>query len=243
VFRPNARPEPKNGQFISLMDRRRRRQKEERERELESALISAEECFANVADECEIFEDEATDLTEEVDWSSVPECLDPACKEAELHKEGRAHRKRQQLASIVHHVRKILKPQQTCIEFGAGSGHLSLLLSWLFPLSNFIMCERKEYSVAAAKTRIQEVFWPILEKILRISILYGSRPPSSVFNHLDAFQVGLSNCNIFLGDAACFDGGFDLGVRLPSIAHVDKRPRFLLRLPHQCARNALNINT
>lgn len=152
-----------SAQFIP-MDRRRRRQKEERGRELDIALHSAEECFANLADDSDAVEDEETDLTEEVNWDVVPECLDPACKEAELHKEGRAHRKRQQIASIVHHVRKILKPNQRCIEFGAGSGHLSLLLSWLFPECSFIMCERKEYSVVAAKARILEVFGPAIPK-------------------------------------------------------------------------------
>ena len=136
------------------MDRRRRRQKEERGRELEGALKVAEEIFGETSI---LSEDDGNMSTEEIDWSTVPQCLDPACKEAELHKDGRAFRKRQQLASLVHHIRKILKPQQTCLEFGAGSGHLSLLLAWLFPECNFIMCERKEYSVAAAKARIQEV--------------------------------------------------------------------------------------
>lgn len=136
------------------MDRRRRRQKDERERELEGALKIAEEILGETSIHSE---DDENRLTEDIDWSAVPSCLDPACKEAELHKDGRAFRKRQQLASLVYYIRKILQPRQTCLEFGAGSGHLSLLLAWLFPDCNFIMCERKEYSVAAAKARIQEV--------------------------------------------------------------------------------------
>ena len=81
------------------MDRRRRRQKEERGRELDEALKIAE----SILGRSNLLPDvDDKDLTEEINWATIPPCLDPACKEAELHKEGRAHRKRQQLASIVH---------------------------------------------------------------------------------------------------------------------------------------------
>ena len=140
------------------MDRRRRRQKEERGRELEEALNIAENALG---DSNVLPEDDLDDTIEDVDWDSVPACIDPACKEANLHKEGRAYRKRQQLASIAYHVRRLLQPGDRCVEFGAGSGHLSLLLAWLFPGSFFVMCERKEYSVNAALARIAEVRLPI----------------------------------------------------------------------------------
>ena len=148
--------------FLLKMHRRYRRQKEERGRELEEALKLAEALFetSSIVHDDEDGDADQSKAIEDIDWTAVPSCLDPACKEAELHKDGRALRKRQQLASMIQHIRKVLRPKQTCFEFGAGSGHLSLLLAWLFPECKFIMCERKEYSVAAAKNRIAEVCCP-----------------------------------------------------------------------------------
>ena len=161
VCRPMLRPS-RQWSFLLKMHRRYRRQKEERGRELEEALKLAEALFetSSIVHDDEDGDADQSKAIEDIDWTAVPSCLDPACKEAELHKDGRALRKRQQLASMIQHIRKVLRPKQTCFEFGAGSGHLSLLLAWLFPECKFIMCERKEYSVAAAKNRIAEVCCP-----------------------------------------------------------------------------------
>ena len=91
----------------------------------------------------------------ELKWASIPDLLDPAAGElAPL----RAKRKRQQLASLIAVVESEIKQLGTSnpvvVDFGAGSGHLGLLLAYRNPHITVILAERKEYSVKVANDRI-----------------------------------------------------------------------------------------
>lgn len=44
----------------------------------------------------------------------------------------------------------------TVVEFGSGSGHLSLVLAHRHPLIHFILVERKEYTISVARHRVSE---------------------------------------------------------------------------------------
>ena len=119
-----------------------------------------ETLFAQVTERC------AVDLTvpttapspgPPVDWSAVPPALDPRNETCALHKPGRADRKRAQLASLVSHALGVLRAGDVCVDFGAGSGHLGLLLAYLRPDCRVILVERKEYSVLQARARIATV--------------------------------------------------------------------------------------
>ena len=54
-----------------------------------------------------------------IDWKSLPDGLDPCFGNLETE---RVVRKRQQVASILSHVRPLLFPGDCVVDFGSGSG-------------------------------------------------------------------------------------------------------------------------
>ena len=96
-----------------------------------------------------------------IDWTVVPESLDPASGELN---ELRASRKRAQITSLIYFVEleissylKFRKPSELhIIEFGAGSGHLGLLIAFRHPYLRVTLAERKAYSVNIAQKRISD---------------------------------------------------------------------------------------
>lgn len=84
-------------------------------------------------------------------WARVPAGLDPSDGELD---EGRSARKRQQLGSMVAYVLPLLQAGDVIADFGAGSGHLGLLLAWLRPDCHVVLVERKEYSAIYGRRRI-----------------------------------------------------------------------------------------
>ena len=91
---------------------------------------------------------------EEAFWRHVPAGLDPSHGELDA---GRSARKRQQLSSMVAHVLPLLRPGDVAVDFGAGSGHLGLLLAWLRPQCHVVLVERKEYSAVHGRRRIRDM--------------------------------------------------------------------------------------
>ena len=84
-------------------------------------------------------------------WGRVPSGLDPSDGELD---EGRSARKRQQLGSMVAYVLPLIRADDVVVDFGAGSGHLGLLLAWLRPDCHVVLVERKEYSAIYGRRRI-----------------------------------------------------------------------------------------
>ena len=78
--------------------------------------------------------------------------LDPAAGDLNV---GRAERKRQQIQSAAAHAVQLLNPGDVCVEFGAGSGHLGLLVASLRPDVNVILVELKRYTCDIALARIE----------------------------------------------------------------------------------------
>lgn len=89
----------------------------------------------------------------ELDWASLPPGLDPA--DGELDQE-RAKRKQDQVTSLLAHALDMLadRAAASVVEFGAGSGHLGLLLAHLRPEVRVCLVEIKEYSAERARQRI-----------------------------------------------------------------------------------------
>eukprot|EP01041_Mallomonas_annulata_P009390 gene9390-19485_t len=89
------------------------------------------------------------------DWDAVPLALDPGAGELIPL---RALRKRQQLSSVIHVIEQELLhcpvTNPIVIDFGAGSGHLGLLVAYRNPNAKIILAERKDYSITVAKERI-----------------------------------------------------------------------------------------
>ena len=88
------------------------------------------------------------DDSEQVDWTTVPRDLDPAAGELSPI---RTSRKRDQLSSLVCLVEEEIRCRKetnpTIVDFGAGSGHLGLLIAYRNPHTSVILVERKAYSI------------------------------------------------------------------------------------------------
>jgi hypothetical protein len=83
-------------------------------------------------------------------WASLPAGLDPACGDLPA---ARAARKRAQLESLVHVVSRVCRPGDRIVEFGAGTGHLGLLLAFLLPRCRVVLVERLAYRAELAQVR------------------------------------------------------------------------------------------
>ena len=76
--------------------------------------------------------------------------LDPAAGELDLN---RAFRKRAQISSTATHVLGLLRTGDHVVEFGAGSGHLGLLLATIRPDCSVTLVEIKEWTCNFAQNR------------------------------------------------------------------------------------------
>eukprot|EP01127_Copromyxa_protea_P018421 TRINITY_DN5806_c0_g1_i1.p1 TRINITY_DN5806_c0_g1~~TRINITY_DN5806_c0_g1_i1.p1 ORF type:complete len:357 (-),score=94.63 TRINITY_DN5806_c0_g1_i1:51-1121(-) len=88
-----------------------------------------------------------------VDWANIPEALDPGFGV----EEARGTRKREQVSGLASAVIPYLKDDITCVEFGAGAGHLGLLLAFLLPKTKFVLVELREFSSLVSKKRAEDL--------------------------------------------------------------------------------------
>ena len=74
----------------------------------------------------------------------------------------RAKRKLEQIQSLLRFIHDEIetlsgsKRNLTIVEFGGGSGHVALLVAYLYPQHQIILCERKEYCIQLARQRIHQ---------------------------------------------------------------------------------------
>ena len=92
-----------------------------------------------------------------VDWNSIPQALHPSAGELSFK---RAQRKKQQIESVFRIIQVEIQnmgfeKDLTLVDFGAGSGHLGLLIAFLYPQVRVILVERKEFLVNIARERIR----------------------------------------------------------------------------------------
>ena len=185
------------------MHKRRRRRREARQRKINDLLsrrVPKIPILDSLRDKHIDADADVGGVCKEIDWDSLPKACDPA---AGLRDQNRVTRKRQQLESMVKYVlpqlhalhvaaknKKIAKALRV-VEFGAGSGHLSILLAYLAEQQGihgeFVLVERKEYSCKTAWERIEAL--PRSTKTL---------------------------CTVFCGDITTFKDSFDLALSLHS---------------------------
>ncbi|OLQ15351.1 Glutathione S-transferase C-terminal domain-containing protein-like [Symbiodinium microadriaticum] len=84
--------------------------------------------------------------------ASTAEALDPADGELDV---GRAARKRAQVECLASYALQMMEPTTKVVEFGAGSGHLGLLLASQRSDCQVVLVEAKEYSADVAARRIE----------------------------------------------------------------------------------------
>eukprot|EP00927_Polykrikos_kofoidii_P053849 TRINITY_DN48387_c0_g1_i1.p1 TRINITY_DN48387_c0_g1~~TRINITY_DN48387_c0_g1_i1.p1 ORF type:complete len:393 (-),score=79.67 TRINITY_DN48387_c0_g1_i1:96-1274(-) len=88
----------------------------------------------------------------DIDWPSLPPGLDPA--EGELDA-ARTARKRAQVSSLASYALALIEPGSHVVEFGAGTGHLGLLLAYLRPAAKVVLVEMKTYASSRARERVE----------------------------------------------------------------------------------------
>jgi hypothetical protein len=86
-----------------------------------------------------------------LDWNQMPEGIDPS---SGLLLTDRAIRKRWQIENFFQIIRTFIKSGDTVVDFGSGSGHLSLPMAYLFPDCHFILVERNDMPLRLGKIRI-----------------------------------------------------------------------------------------
>lgn len=142
-------------------------------------LIEAEARRSNVPTPCNIC------------WSELPAGLDPA--EGELD-DGRAARKRAQVESLAAHALDMMGPSAHVVEFGAGSGHLGILLAHLRPDANVVLVECKDYSVPVARERVESL------GLANCRVFHGTVDAFAGTEEPFDLAVGLHTCGL-LADA------------------------------------------
>mmetsp|Transcript_5015 Transcript_5015/g.12478 ORF Transcript_5015/g.12478 Transcript_5015/m.12478 type:complete len:669 (-) Transcript_5015:75-2081(-) len=107
--------------------------------------------------------------TRRIDWNTVPESLQPSSVDCQLPPDRALHKQGQLSALLEQHilpmVEELLNEKKTTnaspplhiIEFGAGAGHVGLLLAWLLGRQccrcKVTLVERKEYACHQATQR------------------------------------------------------------------------------------------
>ena len=97
----------------------------------------------------------AASSSQPLDWSLVPTALNPTAAGV---KAENADRKRAQLESFVRHLQQC-RPQdgEILVDFGSGSGHLGLLVAFLYPRCRVVLVEPNAYRCDTSKTRAAEL--------------------------------------------------------------------------------------
>jgi hypothetical protein len=133
------------------MNRRRQRKREDRDRKITSVFAQLRSAGRTHGFEYNFVE--LGDATKD-ECSDIPDAVDPSFAHARI-KGGRAARKRQQMGSLVRYVRLVYRDGDTVVEFGAGAGHLGIILAFMFPTIHVVLVEPREISVNQAKERIE----------------------------------------------------------------------------------------
>jgi hypothetical protein len=88
-----------------------------------------------------------------LEWGQMPEGIDPA---SGFLNDKRAIRKRWQIDNFIEICQTFIKDRKIIVDFGSGSGHLSLPLAYVFPNCHFILVEKNPYPLEIGKKRIRD---------------------------------------------------------------------------------------
>ncbi|KAF4674343.1 hypothetical protein FOL47_009365 [Perkinsus chesapeaki] len=140
----------------SMSGRFERRRREKRERmmlagQLADKVIGSESCHLPYEEPSPV----------QLDWRSLPSGLDPStgC----LHPD-RAARKREQISGMVAAVLAVIPHSSedfrpTVVDFGAGSGHLGLLVGYMRADVDIVLVERRPGTCGLARDRVKALGW------------------------------------------------------------------------------------
>lgn len=97
---------------------------------------------------------DAAGLSAGAAWAKLHAQLDPKAGDLSI---TRAERKRQQIDNLRAMVATVVKDGDVIVEFGAGGGHVGLVLAAVFPTCSVILLDRKRHSLARAQRRAAEM--------------------------------------------------------------------------------------
>ena len=80
---------------------------------------------------------------------------------------ARAQRKRQQMESLIRYIALVIVDGDVCCDIGAGSGHLGLLMAYLWPKTRMVLVEPREISVSQCHERINSL------GLTNVSVVHG----------------------------------------------------------------------
>lgn len=88
-----------------------------------------------------------------LEWDQMPNGIDPA---SGFLNDKRAIRKRWQIENFVEIIKAFIGRERVIVDFGSGSGHLSLPMAYMFPNCHFILVEKNPYPIEIGKKRIED---------------------------------------------------------------------------------------
>lgn len=112
------------------------------------------------------------------DWNRFQKGIDPMYGKLD---EERSIRKRQQVENLLVVLTPLIKDRDVVVEFGAGSGHVALVLAALFPLCTFVLVDKKHQSLDIARERIA------MAKLVNVQIVCGF-----IDDFKEQFDVGIA---------------------------------------------------
>lgn len=88
-----------------------------------------------------------------LDWDQMPRGVDPA---SGFLKGRRLEGKRWQVGNFIQLAESLLKGSEVVVDFGSGSGHLSLPMAYRFPDCHFILVERNPVPLEIGERRVKD---------------------------------------------------------------------------------------
>ncbi len=88
-----------------------------------------------------------------LEWKSMPDGIDPS---SGLLTRERAIRKQLQIENFFQIIKTFAKSGTVIVDFGSGSGNLSLPMAYLFPDCYFILVDRNDIPIRLGKIRISD---------------------------------------------------------------------------------------
>eukprot|EP00939_MAST-03C_sp_MAST-3C-sp1_P001324 g1324.t1 len=179
------------------MNKRHERKRRQRDAELMKSLEFLRKDCAPRLDYVQSDEEEER-IKEKVQWDAedFPSVLDPMnVLVTKMTKVGRGKRKRQQLESMIEHLKDIVKPGDTIVDFGCGQGHLGLLVAFVFPTCRVVLIDNNPHKLKMIREK--------MEKLEKSSSYCAVSMKDRVSTYLDMDAVSCISFDVGVGLHCC----------------------------------------
>ena len=147
------------------MNNRRKKKRNQRLNNLDAAFKQVEELNLVESNDITNWNDVVNEFNcsnqwngKSIEWEKLPRALDPFLgSELTLLSADRATRKRQQIESLLNYVFPLIQPGDTICDFGAGAGHIGLLIAYYFPCCRVILIEHNPEKHKMINSRVEDL--------------------------------------------------------------------------------------